>query len=140
MSDERIADLVRSDQIDILVDVAGHTSGHLLRVFARKPRAGPAHVSDIPIRLEWQMDYRLTDAVADPQGAADAWHTEQLVRLPASPWCYRPPDDGRPSHRPPLWPMATSPSGRSTIVQKLNDRVLDLWAQVLCAAPGTALF
>ena len=140
MSDERIADLVRSDQIDILVDAAGHTSGHLLRVFARKP--APVQVTYIgyPDTTGMRaMDYRLTDAVADPEAVTDAWHTERLVRLPGCAWCYRPPADA-----PPVAPAPTLANGHVTFgsfnnVQKLNDRVLDLWAQVLCAAPGSRL-
>lgn len=140
LSDQEIADRVRADEIDILVDLAGHTSGRLLRVFARKP--APVQVAYIgyPDSTGMKgMDYRLTDAVADPQGATEAWHTEQLVRLAGCAWCYRPPSDA-----PELAPAPCVTNGFITFgsfnnVQKLNDRVLDMWGAVLAAVPTARL-
>lgn len=140
LSEAQIADRVRADQIDILVDVAGHTSGRLLRVFARKPAPVQVTYLGYPDTTGMSgMDYRLTDAVADPEGITDAWHTEQLVRLPGCAWCYRPPGDAPQVATAPCLTNGYATFGSFNNVQKLNDRVLDTWAAVLAAVPGSRL-
>ena len=102
LSDERMADLIREDQIDILDRPGGHTDGGRLLVFARKPA---------PVQVTRQVypnttgltaiDYRMTDAFADPPGFSDTLHSERLIRLPQTNWIYQPPEDGpMPDHRP----------------------------------------
>ena len=69
LSDEALADLVREDQIDILVDLAGHIGGNRLLAFARKP--APIQVTYLGYQNTTgmsAMDYRLTDVHADPPG------------------------------------------------------------------------
>jgi predicted O-linked N-acetylglucosamine transferase (SPINDLY family) len=91
-SDAEVAELIRQDSIDILVDLAGHTAGNRLLVFARKPAPvqvthfGYMHTSGLAT-----MDYRLTDACCDPPGMTERYHTEKLFRLPNIGWCYQPP-------------------------------------------------
>ena len=105
MSDDMAARLVRQDHIDILVDLAGHTGGGRPLLFARKPA---------PVQVNWQgypnttglveMDYRITDACADPEGEADRHHTEKLVRLATGFFCYAPPADAPEPGEPPSLP------------------------------------
>ena len=93
LDDEALARSIVGDRIDILVDVAGHGAGNALPVMALRPAS---------IQMTWldylattgleTVDYRITDAVADPEGA-EAAHVEQLIRLPVPQWCYRPPVD-----------------------------------------------
>src|SRR5438046_2019274 len=83
MTDDAVAQLIRREQIDILVDLGGHTADNRLPVFARKPA---------PVQLTYlgypdttgmcAMDYRITDAIADPPGQTERFHSEQLISLP----------------------------------------------------------
>ena len=68
------------------------------------------------------MDYRLTDERADPPGRSDAFHTEKLVRLPRSFFCYRPPDEAPPITPLPPAPAAMSRSARSTASARSRRR------------------
>ena len=92
LSDEEVADLVRRDRIDILVDLTGHIHGGLrMLLFARK--AAPIQVTYIGYQNTTgmlAMGYCLTDDYADPPGETDACYTEKLVRLPRSFFCYLP--------------------------------------------------
>ena len=91
LSDTQLADAIHADGIDILVDLGGHSGLPQLRVFAQRPA---------PVQATWigylgttgmsRMDYRITDATADPPGLTERLHTETLARLPHSQWCYRP--------------------------------------------------
>jgi predicted O-linked N-acetylglucosamine transferase (SPINDLY family) len=91
MSDTELADLIHRDAIDVLVDLSGHTGIPCLNVFAQQPT---------PVQVTWlgylnstgltRIQYRLCDAYTDPPGMTERLHTETLVRLPHSQWCYRP--------------------------------------------------
>jgi predicted O-linked N-acetylglucosamine transferase (SPINDLY family) len=135
----QIADLVRADGIDILVDLLGHTRGHSLPVFSHRPA---------PVQITWLgypnttgltcIDYRLTDAIADPPGEPNC-HTEELVRLFPVFCCYGPPRDA-----PPVGPLPMLRNGRLTFgshhnLAKLNTAVLDSWCRVLNAVADSRL-
>jgi predicted O-linked N-acetylglucosamine transferase (SPINDLY family) len=91
MPDASLADLVRREGIDVLVDLTGHMAANRLLVFAR--RSAPVQVSFLGypnttgVRT---IDYRITDSLHDPPGATEPFHTERLVRLDPCCWCYRP--------------------------------------------------
>ena len=85
LGNQEAAELVRADEIDILVDLDGHIGGNRLLVFAYKP--APVQVTYLGYQNTTgmtAMDYRLTDAHADPPGETDRWYTERLVRLPGA--------------------------------------------------------
>jgi predicted O-linked N-acetylglucosamine transferase (SPINDLY family) len=124
----------------VLVDLSGHTKDHRLLAFARKPA---------PVQMTWlgylnttgmaAMDYRLTDAIADPRGEPDRLHRERLLRLPGCQWCYLPPADA-----PPVSPLPALASGRVSFASfnqfdKLSARCVALWARVLANVPNAAL-
>src|SRR5262249_49501507 len=82
-SDEEVAEWVREDKIDILMDSSGHRGGNRLPIFARKPApVQVAHFGYMNSSGLTTIDYRISDAVADPPGMTEAFHTEEVVRLP----------------------------------------------------------
>jgi predicted O-linked N-acetylglucosamine transferase (SPINDLY family) len=89
--DAQVLELIRSDRIDVLVDLSGHTPRNRLGVFAR--RAAPVQATWLgylnTTGLE-AMDFRITDRHTDPEGASEALHSEELARLPHSQWAYVP--------------------------------------------------
>jgi predicted O-linked N-acetylglucosamine transferase (SPINDLY family) len=139
LTDAQVADQVRSDAIDILVDLAGHTVNSRLKVFTYK--AAPVQVTALGYPNTTglsTMDYRLTDAIADPPGEP-VRYTEELVRLPGVFCCYA-PQEGVPA-------VAPSPAERNGFVTfgsphhlaKLHAGVLDLWCAILRALPTARL-
>src|SRR5205823_244209 len=90
-TDDELAQLIRQDRIDILVDLAGHTTDNRLCMFARKPAPVQVTCFGYPNTTGLaSMDYRLTDAYGDPPGMTDRYHSEELIRLPDVGWCYAP--------------------------------------------------
>ena len=137
--DDEVAAQVRADGIDVLVDLAGHTGSNRIGLFAR--RAAPVQVTYLGYPNTTgvpAMDYVLTDAVADPE--SEPWYfTEHPVRLPTGFACFRPRDNA-----PDVTPLPALANGHLTFgcthnQGKLNGRVLDLWAEVLKAVPGSKL-
>ncbi|MBD3316319.1 MAG: tetratricopeptide repeat protein [Chitinivibrionales bacterium] len=130
LSDERASRLIVGDRIDILVDLAGHTWGNRLDVFALKPAPvqvtylGYPNTTGLPM-----VDYRLTDEWADPPGA-EAYFTETLVRLRRGFLCYS-PDPRAPAV------AKGEPRGSKTVfgsfnnAAKLSDETVALWSAVL---------
>jgi protein O-GlcNAc transferase len=138
--DERVAEQIRRDQIDILVDLTLHMAGNRLLVFARKP---------VPVQVTFAgypgttglgtIDYRLTDPYLDPPGQEDDCYVERSTRLPHSFWCY-----DAESEEPPVSPLPALKWGFVTFgclnnFCKINGDALRLWAQVLTAVPGSRL-
>jgi predicted O-linked N-acetylglucosamine transferase (SPINDLY family) len=137
--DSQVADLVREDGIDVLVDLSGHTPRNRLGVFAR--RAAPVqatwlgYLNTTGLRA---MDFRITDRHADPGGASEALHSEELARLPHSQWAYVPHNvvELRDMPRPPGAPVVF---GSFNQMAKVSDACLDLWSEVLRRVPGSIL-
>jgi len=140
LDDDELTALVRREAIDILVDLAGHTGKHRLRVFARKP--APIQISYLGYPATTgltEIDYRLSDHWADPPGDADGHCTETLLRLPSGFLCYQ-PDSAAPEVRPP----PSDGTGRITFgslnnLSKVNDEVVSCWSDILLALPESRL-
>lgn len=137
--DTRLAQQIRADGIDILVDLAGYTKGSRLLALTAKPAPiqmtylGYPNTTGLP-----QVDYRITDHVADSDDA-DAFHTETLIRLPRCFLCYAPPGQG-----PEIAPLPFERNGFITFgsfnnLSKLNRGVVATWAEVVRAVPGARL-
>ena len=140
LCDAKLAELIRADQIDVLVDLAGHTAGNRLLTFARRP--APVQVAYLlghgySTGLS-AMDAFLADDALAPEGA-DALFSERLVRLPRIPLAYAPPED-----MPPVAPLPALSNGYVTFghfgrTERLNDSVIATWAHILHTVPRSRL-
>ncbi|HZZ57082.1 MAG TPA: tetratricopeptide repeat protein [Opitutaceae bacterium] len=132
--------LLRSDRLDLLVDLAGHTGQNRLPLYARRLAPVQATYLGYPDTTGLAaMDYRLVDAVTDPEGPADACATERLLRFAATAWSYAPPADA-----PPPGPSPAAAGGPVTFgcfnnPAKISDRLLAAWARILKAVPDSRL-
>lgn len=139
LSDAELAGQIRGDAIDILVDLSGHTARNRLGALALRPT---------PVSIAWlgyrattglsAMDWRLTDRHVDPPGRAEAWHSERLLYLPASQWCFALSDAPLPG------PLPAAATGRITFgsfnqFERIHPGAIALWARLLLQLPGTRL-
>jgi predicted O-linked N-acetylglucosamine transferase (SPINDLY family) len=138
LSDDKVAETVRGDGIDILVDLGGHMAKNRLLLFARKPAPvqvtylGYPNGTGIP-----QMDYRISDAVSDPPGMTDDHYVEKLVRLQTVGWCYRPPEASPEVAERPASAAVTF--GSFNKFPKLSPSTMKAWGQIVSATPGSRL-
>jgi protein O-GlcNAc transferase len=140
LTDDSLVKLIRTNQVDILVDLSGHTESNRLAVFAL--RAAPVQVTYLGFPNSTglpTMDFRITDAATDLHNLAEGWHTESLLRLPDSQWCFRP--FGAPA---PPGPLPAREAGFVTFgsfnsLAKASDTVLGCWAQILMKLPTSRL-
>ncbi len=139
MPDLQASALIREDKIDVLIDLAGHTAGCRLPIFALKSapvqiaQFGYPNTTGVP-----NFGYRITDQFADPKGISEKNYTEELVRLTGMAWCYQTPV-GVPEP-----PKRTAKPGAIIFgslnnMAKHNTKVLALWAKLLSAVPGSKL-
>lgn len=139
-TDDEVADLVRRERIDLLVDLAVHAPQNRLPMFALRPAPvqisylGYAGTTGVPA-----IRYRITDAIIDPSGATEALNTEELIRLEPCFCAYRPPREA-----PPVAPLPARTAGVITFASlnrlaKITPEVRELWARLLRAVPGSRL-
>jgi predicted O-linked N-acetylglucosamine transferase (SPINDLY family) len=139
MDDAALVEQVRADGIDILVDLAGHTAGNRLTVFAA--RAAPVQVTYLGYPSTTglsRMDYRLTDERADPPGE-EAFYSEHLVRLPECFLCYQPLHQSPPVASAPMVHNGFITFGSFNNLAKINANVVALWSEILQAVPDSRL-
>ncbi|NBT13603.1 MAG: tetratricopeptide repeat protein [Planctomycetia bacterium] len=138
LSDAAIADLIRTDAIDVLFDLAGHTGNNRILVLARKPA---------PVQITWAgyvgttglaaIDYLLADRHEVPPGA-ERHYRERVVRMPDAYVCYEAPP------APPVGPLPALERGHVTFGSfsnpgKLGPQVAAPWARILRLVPGSRL-
>lgn len=139
LHDEHLDARIRADGIDVLIDIAGHTKGTRLAVFARKPA---------PVSLHWldsgyttgltAIDYYLTDAATVPPGRENLF-SETPWHLPRTALAYRPHGNmGMVSPLPAL-ERGYVTFGTLTRSVRLNDRLIAAWAQLLHRVPHSKL-
>ena len=140
MSDEQVADKIRDDQIDILVDLAGHTANNHMLVFAKKPAPvqvtylGYPNTTGLPT-----MDYRITDEWADPIGQTEHLHTEELIRLPKSFLCYKPPENAPEVLSLPALNKDNATFGSFNNRSKITPEVVEDWSTILKSVSDSRL-
>lgn len=140
LSDDELAERIRADNIDILIDLAGHTAGNRLGIFARSPA---------PISVSFWMgygyttglsaiDYFLTDAIMAPPGS-EYLFAEQIWRIESPSLVYRPASGmGEVSSLPALV-RGTVTFGTLTRGIRINHRVIRVWSEILRRLPGSSL-
>jgi protein O-GlcNAc transferase len=139
-SDDEVADAIHADAIDVLVDLMGHSSIPRPGVFCQRP--APAQVAWLGYLNTTglsRMDFRITDARSDPPAVSQPRHTERLVPLPASQWCY--PGDAAQAIEP---APAFERNGHLTFgsfnaALKVTPACCRRWAQVMLRVPGSRL-
>lgn len=140
-SDEALAQQIREDQIDILIDLAGHNTGNRMRVMAMQPA---------PLLVKWvgglinttgldTIDYLISDAIETPPGSDDSY-VEKLIRMPDDYICYEPP-----AGVPPVSELPANRNGYITLgcfnnAAKVNNIVLAEWAKIMHQLPESRLF
>ena len=140
-SDDLLEKTLRDDELDLLVELSGYTDGHRLAVIARRVAAVQVSYLGYPNTTGLDaVDYRITDARADPPGEADSLHTETLVRLPEAFLCYTPPFAGAFAPVPPSRQQGFVTFGSFNNLAKLSRFNIELWARVLGAVPNSRLF
>ncbi len=140
ISDQEVISMINADGIDILVDLAGHSSRNRLTLFLQKP--APIQISYLGYPNTTglsTMDFRITDALADPEDQ-DQFYTEKLIRLSRCFLCYRPPD--LDSNIPPASPFKQNgyiTFGSFNNLPKVSEETISVWAAILRNVPNSKL-
>lgn len=140
LDDAALAEKIRADGIDVLVDLAGHTAGSRLKVFSRKPA---------PVQATWlgyggttgvpEIDWYIGDSRMLPPGVEDAI-TEGPWRLPRPCFAYEPPASmPLPGPLPALRRGYVTFASFSRLV-RINDDVVAAWSRILDRVPNSRLF
>jgi protein O-GlcNAc transferase len=140
MTDAQVAEQIRADKIDILVDLVLHAGQHRLLAFARKP--APVQVSYLAYCSTTgltAMDYRLTDPYMDPPGRDDSVYSEQSLRLPHCFWCYSAPPEAPPVAQPPVRESGRVTFGCLNSYSKVSGLIFDTWSDLLARMPDSRL-
>ena len=140
IADSEVANLIRSDKIDILVDLSGHMGKNSLLVFAQKPA---------PIQVTWlgypnttglsTIDYHFTDIIADPIGEADELHSETLLRLPNGFQCFQGNEKVLVGLELPQKCQGYITFGSFNNFSKITPQVIKAWSKILHLVPTSHL-
>jgi tetratricopeptide (TPR) repeat protein len=139
LNDDEVAQLVRADGVDILVDLSGHTTGHRLLMFARKPA---------PVQASWlgymcttgmsAMDWHITDAYLDPPGSGERRYVERLAYVDSAA-AFAPHPDSPPVGTLPSLTTGFIRFGSFNNYAKIGDPVIALWARLLAELPDARI-
>ncbi len=139
LSDDALAERIRADGIDVLVDIAGHTGGNRLLIFARKPAPVSLHWLDFGYTTGLSaIDYYLTDWATVPAGG-EALFSETPWRLDRPALAYRPDVAMGEASPLPAIDAGFVTFGSLTRAVRINHRTLRVWSQILLRLPGSKL-
>ncbi|HET6783364.1 MAG TPA: tetratricopeptide repeat protein, partial [Pseudoxanthomonas sp.] len=137
---EQIARQIAADGIHIAIDLGAHTTAKLLDALLLRPA---------PVQMTWlgypnttgvsTIDYRISDAIADPPGIGDSWNSEKLIRLPDCFHCYRPEQDVSFDPAPPSVRNGFVTFGSFNVLPKLSPSCYSAWARIINATPNSRL-
>jgi predicted O-linked N-acetylglucosamine transferase (SPINDLY family) len=140
LSDEEAVQLIKNDEIDILIDLSGHSGRTRLPVFAWKPA---------PVQVSWlgyfdttgveAIDYLIADPLTLPE-SEEIYFTETIWRLPDTRLCFTPPDTNVTIRSLPALAEKQFTFGCFNNLNKMGESVVELWARVLIAVPNSRLF
>ncbi|MBE8954938.1 MAG: glycosyltransferase [Quinella sp. 2Q5] len=136
-----VADQILADEIDILVDLAGHTGNNSLDVLAYKP--APIQISGIGYMSTTGLDtvdYFIADKFTDPEGLNEKFFTEKILRLQHSHFCYVWHDASHHVTPAPCVANGFVTFGSFNNFCKVTDKMLTLWAKILDAVPNSRLY
>ncbi|EPC03561.1 hypothetical protein L861_18675 [Litchfieldella anticariensis FP35 = DSM 16096] len=142
LNDSELADKIRRDEIDILIDMAGHNAGNRMLTMAMQPA---------PLLVKWvgglinttgieAIDYLITDSVETPPGC-DTEYVENLIRMPDDYICYDPPH----AYTPDVVDLPANRNGYLTFgcfnnAIKINEVLLKHWVDILVNIPNARLY
>ena len=139
--DSQLAAQISADQIDVLVDLSGHTGNNRLSVFAQQLA---------PIQLSWlgypastglpSIGYRLSDEVVDIAELADKHYSEQLLTLKRCFVCYEPLDRAPSIRQKEESTTSVVIFGSFNNLAKISETTLDAWAKAMHAVPNSKLY
>jgi predicted O-linked N-acetylglucosamine transferase (SPINDLY family) len=138
LGDGDLADQIRRDRIDVLVDLAGHTGRNRLLAFAEKPAPVQATAMIPGTSGVETIDWIVADRYEIPPGA-EGFYSEKVARLPDGFHCYAPPEDAPAVSPPPAGRAGAVTFGCFNNVAKVGPEVMALWARVLRGAPESRL-
>jgi predicted O-linked N-acetylglucosamine transferase (SPINDLY family) len=143
LADQQAAELVRADEIDVLVDLKGYTRDGRLAILAHRPAPIQVHHVGFPGTLGAGsfVDYLVADRVVAPPDRAH-YYSERLAYLPD---CYQPTDETRPvGERPSRSDCGLPEHGVvfSSFNQsyKITPGVFELWCRLLDEVPDSVLW
>ena len=138
--DDQVAALIQRDEIDILVDLAGHTGNNRMLLFTLKPA---------PVQVTWigypattglaSMDYKLVDNYTDPPGMSERFYTEKLIRMPECFLCYLPEKESPSVGNLPAPSQRYLTFGSFNNFKKMSPEVFKVWADLLKTIPESRL-
>lgn len=139
-NDQQGAELINSDELDILVDLAGHLPHNRLPLLARKP--APIQISYLgypsTTGLE-AIDYYLTDGFADPIGLTESYYREELLRLPHSFLTFQPPENSPPVTDLPARENKKITFGSCNPAPSFTPKAIALWSGILKSLPDSRI-
>jgi predicted O-linked N-acetylglucosamine transferase (SPINDLY family) len=140
LSDQSLGKQIYEDRVDILFELSGHTAYNRMGVLAMKPAPLLASYLGYPGSTGLPtIDFRITDTLVDPAGMTEKFHTEKLIRLGRSAWCYEPDECAPEIAALPFQKNGFITFGCFNNMAKLNSDLFGMWADILLQVPNSHL-